>query len=248
MSEETSFIAAFAGGLLTLLAPCSALLLPAFFAYAFANRTALARGTALFLLGLCTVLLPLGLAASLVGRLLIEQRQWAIIVAGAVLIALGLWQTLGGSLHILPVAAMQRLHGPARGSATYATGLMYGLTGFCSGPLLGGVLTLAAAGQNPLLGALLLLAYALGMVAPLFLLSLAWDRYDLGHVGWLRGGPVRLGKITLHSTNLVAGGLFVLLGASFIASQGGALLSGTYDDLGLSALGLRIESWVANTF
>jgi cytochrome c biogenesis protein CcdA len=248
MPDETSFMAAFAGGLLTLLAPCSALLLPAFFAYAFANRTALARGTGLFLLGLCTVLLPLGLAASLVGRLLIEQRQWAIVVAGAVLIGLGLWQTLGGSLHILPAAAMQRLHRPARGSATYATGLMYGLTGFCSGPLLGGVLTLAAAGQNPLLGALLLLAYALGMVAPLFLLSLAWDRYDLGHVGWLRGGPVRLGKITLHSTNLVAGGLFVLLGASFIASQGGALLSGTYDDLGLSALGFRIESWVANTF
>ena len=60
-----SFIAAFAGGLLSLLAPCSALLLPAFFAYSFANRTALLRGSAVFLLGLCAVLLPLGLVASL---------------------------------------------------------------------------------------------------------------------------------------------------------------------------------------
>lgn len=248
MSDETSFVAAFAGGLLTLLAPCSALLLPAFFAYAFANRTALARGTVLFLLGLCTVLLPLGLAASLVGRLLIEQRELAIVLAGVAMIALGAWQTLGGSLHVLPTALVRQMHTPARGSATYATGLVYGLTGFCSGPLLGGVLTVAAAGQNPLLGALLLLAYALGMVAPLFVLSLAWDRYDLGHVAWLRGGPVHLGRVTLHSTNLVAGSLFVLLGASFIVSQGGTLLSGVYDDLGLSALGFRIESWVANTF
>src|SRR5262245_3176538 len=64
---EASFAAACAGGLLALLAPCSALLLPAFFAYAFANRAALLKGSLLFLAGLCTVLLPLGLAASLVG-------------------------------------------------------------------------------------------------------------------------------------------------------------------------------------
>ena len=86
------------------------------------------------------------------------------------------------------------------------------------------------------------------LIAPLFVLALAWDHYDFGHAGWLRGGPVRLGKVTLHSTNLVAGSLFVVLGTSFIASQGGSLLSGVYDDLGLSALGFRIESWVASTF
>jgi len=40
----------------------------------------------------------------------------------------------------------------------------------------------------------------------------------------------------------------MLMGASFIASQGGALLSGTYDDLGLSALGYRIQDWLVSTF
>jgi len=54
--------------------------------------------------------------------------------------------------------------------------------------------------------------------------------------------------LCLHTTNLLAGGLLILLGASFIALQGGALLSGTYDDLGLSALGYRIQDWLASAF
>jgi cytochrome c biogenesis protein CcdA len=233
-----SFAAAFAGGVLALLAPCSALLLPAFFAYAFANRTALVRASGVFLLGLCTVLLPLGLVASVAGSLFIEHRQLTILVAGLVLIVLGLLQTMGVTFPHVVVAS--------RSSATYATGVVYGLTGFCSGPLLGSVLTIAAAGQNPPMGVLLLLVYALGMVAPLVLLSLAWDRFDLGHRRWLRGWGIHFGSVRLHGTNLLAGGLFVLLGATFIASQGGALLSGSYDDLGLSALGFRLQDWVSS--
>jgi cytochrome c biogenesis protein CcdA len=246
--EDASFAAAFVGGVLALLAPCSALLLPAFFAYAFANRTALLKGSGLFLLGLCTVLLPLGLVASLAGALFIANRQLTIVAAGLLLIALGALQTFGVTFPGVPGVVVDRVQRASRGSATYATGLVYGLTGFCSGPLLGSVLTVAAAGQNPLLGAALLLVYALGMVTPLLLLSAAWDRYDLGHRRWLRGRAVHLGPVWVHSTNLLAGGLFVLLGATFIASQGGSLLSGTYDDLGLSALGFRIQSWVASNF
>jgi cytochrome c biogenesis protein CcdA len=241
--DASSFALAFLGGALALLAPCSALLLPAFFAYAFASRTALVKATLVFFLGLCTVLLPLGLAASLAGRLLIEQRQLTILVAGTVLIALGVWEVLGRGLQVVPASWL-----PAGRSATYVTGVVYGLTGFCSGPLLGGVLTVAAVGQNPPLGAALLLVFGLGMVAPLFLLAAGWDRYDLGRKRWLRGRALRLGRVCLHTTNLLAGGLLILLGTSFIASQGGALLSGTYDDLGLSALGFRIQDWLASTF
>jgi cytochrome c biogenesis protein CcdA len=237
-----AFVAAFLGGSLAILAPCSALLLPAFFAYAFANRTALARGTGLFFLGLCTILVPLAFAASLVGRVLIEHRQAAVVVAGLLLIGLGALEALGGGFRWLPA------RWASRGSATYATGLMYGMTNFCSGPLLGSVLTLAAFGGSWLVAILLLLVYAVGMVVPLFVLAALWDRYDLGHRAVLRGRAFRLGPMTLHSTNLLAGGIFVLLGASFIASQGGALLSGIYDDAGLSALGFRLQDWVASTF
>jgi cytochrome c biogenesis protein CcdA len=226
--------AAFLGGLFALLAPCSALLLPAFFAYACANRTALLRATLLFALGLCAVLLPLGLAASLAGRLLIEQRQATILVAGAVLIVLGVLLALGRGFSLLPVGGGLVAQGPA----TLVTGMVYGLTGFCSGPLLGGVLTLAVAGQSPLFGASLLLVYAAGMAAPLLLLAAAWDRYALGQRRWLRA--------SVRRTNLLGGILFVALGTTFIVSQGGLLLSGVYDDLGLTQLGFRLEDWVAS--
>jgi len=230
----TSFVAAFFGGVLALLAPCSALLLPAFLAYACANTTALLRATGLFLVGLCCVLLPLGLAASLAGRLLIEHRQATIVAAGSVLVVLGLMLLIGRGFGLAPAVAMA-----PRGPATFATGVVYGLTGYCSGPLLGGVLTLAAAGQNPPMGALLLLVYAVGMTAPLFVLAALWDRHALGRQPWLRA--------VIRRSNVLAGALFILLGAGFVFSQGGLLLSGAYDALGLTDLGFRLEDWLANT-
>jgi cytochrome c biogenesis protein CcdA len=229
-----SLVAAFLGGVLVLLAPCSALLLPAFFAYGFSNRTALVRATLVFFVGLCIVLLPLGLAASLAARVLIQNRQTSIVLAGSVLIALGALLVMGRGFSLVPA----RLLPVGRGTATLMTGVVYGMTGFCSGPLLGGVLTVAVAGANPLFGGVLLLVYGLGMVAPLFVLAALWDRYHLGRRRWLRGST--------RWTNLVGGTLFLALGVAFIASQGGLLLSGSYDDLGLSDLGFRLQSWLAD--
>jgi cytochrome c biogenesis protein CcdA len=56
---EASYLAAFLGGALSLLSPCSALLLPAFsIAYAFGRREELVKKTALFYLGLAALWLP----------------------------------------------------------------------------------------------------------------------------------------------------------------------------------------------
>jgi len=46
--SEVGVLAAFAAGVLALLSPCSALLLPSFFAYAFASRRALVARTFVF--------------------------------------------------------------------------------------------------------------------------------------------------------------------------------------------------------
>jgi cytochrome c biogenesis protein CcdA len=222
-----------------LLSPCSALLLPAFLAYAVTSRVQLVGRTLVFLAGQCTLLVPLGLGASLVGALLIDYRDQTILVAGLLLIGLGVGELLSLPLTASPPAVLQR-------GTVYTTGLVYGMAGFCAGPLLGGVLTLAAADPRPLVGGSLLVTYALGTTAPLFVLALLWDRYDLGRRGWLRGRPVRLGRFRLHSSNLLAGVLLIGLGLSFIASQGSSALSGVYDDLGLSDLGFRLELWIAD--
>jgi len=78
---EASFLASFLGGLLSLLSPCSALLLPAFFAYAFQSRGVLVGRTAVFYLGLCATLVPLGMGISAVGSLVYWQWDpiWAFV-------------------------------------------------------------------------------------------------------------------------------------------------------------------------
>lgn len=112
------------------------------------------------------------------------------------------------------------------GFSVVALGAVYGLAGFCAGPLLGSVLTVSAAGGDPLYGALLLAIFALGMAAPLFVLALLWERFNLGRRRWLRGRELILGRIRVHSTNLISGLLFVALGVLFIVTDGTANLGG----------------------
>ncbi|MET8721524.1 cytochrome c biogenesis CcdA family protein [Streptomyces misionensis] len=215
---------AFLGGLLALLSPCSALLLPAFFAYSFTSRTRLSLRTAVFYAGLCVTLVPLGVAGSFAGRLFYGHRDLLVMVGGWTVISLGLLQILGLGFGFrrLQQAAGARRTGSA--VSVFALGAVYGLAGFCAGPILGGILTLAALDGSPLHGGLLLAVYALGMALPLFVLALLWDRYDLGHRRWLRGRALRLGPMTVHSTSLVGGSVFVLLGAVFLLFDGTSAL------------------------
>ncbi|WP_346958293.1 hypothetical protein [uncultured Arthrobacter sp.] len=71
---DIGYAGAFLGGVLTLLSPCSALLLPAFFAYAFATKTRLVARTVLFYAGLLSRLVPLGVFAGVLGSLVTEHR------------------------------------------------------------------------------------------------------------------------------------------------------------------------------
>jgi cytochrome c biogenesis protein CcdA len=240
-----SFLGAFLGGVLLLLAPCSALLLPAFGAYALAGRSHLVSRTLVFLAGLCTVFVPFGLGLSLAATVLIEYRPMAVLAAGLLLIGFGMLQLGGGGFGLVPGGLLARLPAGSSAAGAYGLGLMYGIGGFCSGPLLGSVLSLTLTPGQPLLGIALLLTFCLGIASPLFVLASAWDRLDLGARRWLRGRPIRLGTWQLHTTSALGGAMFIVLGAVFIAVQGSSGLSGVYDTLGLSALGYRLEAWIA---
>jgi cytochrome c biogenesis protein CcdA len=240
---EVSFLAAFFGGVLSLLSPCSALLLPAFFAYAFQGGGELVRKTGVFYLGLATTLVPLGMGISAVSALFYGYRGTLILVAGALIIALGILQLLGVGFAIGPLA---RLQGGIRGGgagATYALGAVYGFAGFCSGPILGAVLTVAAASGQVLQGALLLATYAAGMAAPLFFMALLWDRLDLGHRRWLRGREISLGPLRTHTTSLVSGLMFILIGTLFIVYEGTSALEGLYVASGATDLAFAADRW-----
>lgn len=223
---EIGLVGAFLGGLLSLISPCAAMLLPSFFAYAFDGVGALIRRTAAFYVGLATTLVPLGAAAGLFGSLLTQHRSAVTVVSGLVLVLLGLVQLSGRGFGF---GAAQRLTGRIRissGLSVFVLGAVYGLAGFCAGPLLGSVLTVSAAGGKPWYGALLLAVYALGMAFPLFLLAVLWERLDLGRRAWLRGREIAIGKLRVHSTNLVSGLLFIAIGVLFVATEGTANLGG----------------------
>lgn len=238
---ELSFIAVFAGGVLAILSPCSALLLPAFFAVAFSSRVQLLRAALLFYLGLATIFIPLGLGVSFVASLFFEQRPLIILAGGALLIGFGILMLIGGGFAVLPSAAARLATVQGR-YAAYATGLTYGFAGFCTGPILGGVLTVAASASAPVIGAALLATYALGMTAPVFVLALLWDRFRLGERGLLRGAELRVGRSTMPASRAFAGALFIIMGLSFVAFQGSSALSGAYEALGLTELTQQIET------
>jgi cytochrome c biogenesis protein CcdA len=242
---EVSFLASFLGGLLSLLSPCSALLLPAFFAYAFQSRSELVGRTVLFYLGLCATLVPLGMGISAVSSLVYGHRSTLITVSGLIIIAFGVLQLLGGGFAFGPI---ERLLGRIKGNslvATFFLGAVYGFAGFCSGPILGAVLTVAASSGSVLRGAGLLATYAAGMAAPLFLMALLWDRLDLGHRRWLRGREISLGGFRFHTTNLVSGLLFVAIGVLFIVFEGTSALEGLYASGGATDLAFAVERWVS---
>ena len=242
---EASFLAAFFGGVLSLLSPCSALLLPAFFAYAFQGGE-LVKRTGLFYLGLAATLVPLGMGISAVSTLFYGYRNVLIPAAGAMIIAFGVLQILGRGFTVGPLARMQgKVQGDTVG-ATFALGAVYGFAGFCSGPILGAVLTVAAASGQVLQGAGLLATYAAGMAAPLFLMALLWDRFDLGHRRWLRGREVSLGPVRAHTTSLISGLMFILLGAVFIVYQGTSAFEGFYDANGATDLAFAAQQWAGN--
>lgn len=218
----TGLLAAVLGGLLSLLSPCAALLLPSFFAYAFDRVGTLVGRTLTFLAGLLTVLVPLGAGVALVGAMITQYRGVVTAAGGLLLIGFGVLSVLGvgfGSATAGRLAGRIRISGPL---STYALGTVYGLAGFCSGPLLGSILTVAAVGSEPGYGAALLAAYAVGMAAPLFVLALLWDRFGLSRTRWLRGREVRLGPLRAHSTSLVSGLLFIGIGLLFLLTDGTA--------------------------
>ncbi|MEU6945753.1 cytochrome c biogenesis CcdA family protein [Streptomyces sp. NPDC046316] len=250
MTSDIGYLAAFLGGLLALLSPCSALLLPAFFAYSIDSTSRLLARTGIFYAGLSTTLVPLGAAGSFAGRLFYGNRDLLVALGGWTIIVLGVLQILGMGFASRRMAEVSGRIRPTTAVSVYALGLVYGLAGFCAGPILGSVLTVAALSGSPAYGGLLLAVYALGMAVPLFLLALLWERYELGRRRWLRGRTVRAGRFELHTTSLLSGLFFVVLGTLFLAFDGTTALPGllSVDDSfaveeRVASLGRSVPDW-----
>ncbi|MDV6307633.1 cytochrome c biogenesis CcdA family protein [Gordonia amicalis] len=239
---DVGLIAAFAGGVLALLSPCGALLLPAFFASSVGARGRLVVHAAIFYAGLLITLLPVGMGVGALASRLTEHRSTIIAVAALLIVMLGVLQLFGRGFdlgRLVPGMSRVQQQSMARTGLvkTLLLGAVSGVTGFCTGPILGAVITMAA--SRGIGGAALLLAvYALGMVVPLLILAVLWTRIGEAGRARLRGREVSLGRLRLHTTHLIAGGLLIAVGVVFWLTNG---FVGAPEPIGIDAQG-----WLQN--
>jgi len=222
-----AILVALAAGLLSFLSPCVLPIVPPYLAYmsgvsmtdlqtgAKASRKALV--TALFfVLGLSTVFLFLGFAASAFGAFFLQNQQYFNYVAGAVVIVFG--------LHFIGLITIPFLNREARldagdrgGSAfgAYVLGLAFafGWTP-CIGPQLGMILSLAATEESVARGTFLLAVYAAGLGIPFLAVAAFFPRMQ-GLMGWM--------KRHMQLIERIMGGLLILIGLLMLTGGFSAL-------------------------
>lgn len=236
--DSLPFAVAYAGGVLTLFSPCSALLIPSFFAYAFTSRSTLASRIIVFFVGLLAGLLPLGVALGALGSQISASRATIALWCGIVIILFGLWQAL--ALPALPIkeiayalepekrrqarAERKKAQGPrdkTSAVAVFLLGLAYGLasTG-CAGYITGAISVMAFNGGSPVMGFFIMLFFAAGMYTPVAILAFFWDRIPRRLV---RPRPVSVFGRPATRGSVASGIILVILGAVMVFFGGGAL-------------------------
>lgn len=205
---------AFLGGVLTLLAPCSVMLLPAFFSYAFQSPRKLFARCGIFWLGLLTPLIPLGAALSSVVALIREHSTFITQVIALLVIIAGLITLFSLDVPVFRVRSLETAS-QSRDTAwaVYLLGITYGIAGVgCAGPILGAVLATSSLGGSVVEGVIAVIFYSAGMAFPLLALALLWQ-HSAGRIqAIVRPKPVTLLKRQTTWTNVVSGLVLIILG------------------------------------
>lgn len=241
-ADPLGVLVAFGAGMLSFLSPCVLPLVPAYVSMVSGlsaaeieagerrNLVPLLRGVLGFIAGFTVVFTALGAAASGIGHLLFDHQRGFVIGAGLVVVVLGLWLAGIGTPQLFQ--RERRFHPRPSRLGAWAPPVMgmafaFGWTP-CIGPVLGGVLGLAAARSTLSSGLVLLVAYSLGLGVPFLATGLAF-----GHLtGVLAHVRRRLGLI-----NAVAGVSLVIFGLLLLTNNLHWLSSAAADALRAVGLG-----------
>jgi cytochrome c-type biogenesis protein len=218
-------------GLVSFASPCVLPLVPAYVGYlggmtgsaqkVFSEgdtlvRTAPARsrvllGVALFVAGFTAVFVALAVLAGSLGGLLVEYQDPITRVLGVVVIVLGL-----GFLGLIPFLQNEkRVHLAPRAGLWGAPllGVTFGLGWVpCIGPTLAAILTLSLDGGSAGRGALLAVAFCVGLGLPFLLVALFVDR-SAGALGFLRRHRLAILRF--------GGAMLVILGIALVTGVWG---------------------------
>ena len=222
---DIGYLSAVGAGALSFLSPCVLPLVPPYLCYMAGisvedfradsdarqsgYRSALMGASIAFVLGFSTVFIALGAGASTIGAFLRSWQNEIAVVAGLVIIVMGL--NFLGVIKIPLLSREARFQAggkPANLGAAYIMGLAFafGWTP-CIGPVLGPILTLAGGRETVGEGALLLAAYSAGLGIP-FLLASAFSGAFMRFLGRFK---LHLGKV-----EKAMGGLLVVAGILFL--------------------------------
>jgi cytochrome c-type biogenesis protein len=216
---EVSIPLAFLAGLASFLSPCVFSLVPAYIGYLsgravavnqekiISNRLETMTHGLAFVLGFSVVFIFLGIAASALGSLLYDVRNWLAKIGGVVVILFGLHMT--GLLRIRFLEYDLRPQNSQDLQRSYVSSALMGVffsAGWspCIGPVLGAILTLAARGGNIAQGFQLLTAYSIGLAIPFLLAAYG--------VGWVSTTLRRYQK-ALHYIEIGMGIVLIIVGA-----------------------------------
>lgn len=182
MDQSVNLAVAFGAGVASFIAPCTLALVPAYVLYlggltlsdgeavgARATRGATLRSVLAFTLGFTAVFVILGASLGALTQTLADHSVWLNRIGGSLIIILGL-MALG--LLRIPVAQRgfafrPRVSGQLHVAGAFLIGGTFAVSWVpCVGPILGAILVLAATTASVGEGALLLLAYSLGLMLP----------------------------------------------------------------------------------
>jgi cytochrome c-type biogenesis protein len=237
-------LVAFGAGMLSFLSPCVLPLVPGYLSLVSGlsatdlevaprqDRAPLLRGALGFVAGFTLVFTAFGAAASSLGQLLVEHHRGLDIVAGLSIVLLGVWLAGVGTPRLF--FRERRFHPRASKLGRWAPPVMgmafaFGWTP-CIGPVLGGVLGLAATRATLSSGVVLLVVYSLGLGVPFLVTGLAF-----GHLT----GVLAKVRRQLGLVNLVSGAALVVFGVLLLTDNLGWLsghIATWLQDIGLGRL------------
>ena len=194
MSEPVTLgiVVAFAAGVLSFLSPCVLPLVPSYIGFLTGmtlpeigtRRRAALLHALLFVLGFSLVFILLGATATALGRALGYYQVWLQRAGGVLIILFGLLCL--GVLSARPLLSEHRMQLEQKplgylGSAVVGMAFAAGWTP-CIGPVLGGILGLAATSADVTRGMLLLAVYSAGLALPFLLAAIAVESF----LGWFQ--------------------------------------------------------------
>lgn len=193
MIQNVSIPAALIAGLVSFLSPCVLPLVPPYLVYLTgatighiesgekisSSRRAVMLSALLFVLGFSTVFVMLGASASLIGGLIRAWSQQLSILAGIVIIIMGLHFLGLTRINLLMREGRLSIPKPVGLWGAYVMGLAFafGWTP-CIGPILAAILSIAAAEATVAKGAGLLAVYSAGLGIPFLIAAFMIEQFS----------------------------------------------------------------------